>query len=267
MMYFIGFRAGDIDASVRSPVKGGTVKKAMILSGAGLSAESGLRTFRDHDGLWEEYDVMQVCSTEGWEKDRGLVTRFYNARRKDLADKHPNTMHRTIAQLQKKYPGRIWNLTQNVDDLLERAGCDEVIHLHGTLRDLRCESCGHIWDIGYTEQTEHDCCPRCESAQVRHNVVMFGESAPMYRKIYEAVNDADLFVAIGTSGHVIDLVPIAKEFEYSILVNPKREEYVTMFGSFEEYIDTYFSDFLQMGAVAAAEPLMERIERFMQFQE
>ncbi len=239
------------------------MKNVMILSGAGLSAESGIRTFRDHDGLWEEYDVMTVCSTEGWQKDRELVTRFYNARRKDLADKKPNAAHFAIAQLQKKYPGQIWNLTQNVDDLLERAGCEEVIHLHGTLRDLRCESCGHVWDIGYTEQTEHDCCPRCESAQVRHNVVMFGESAPMYRKIYEAVAASQLFVAIGTSGQVIDIVPLAKEFDRSILVNPKREEYVTMFGSFEKNIDEFFTDFLQMGAVAAAKPMTEMIEAFL----
>ncbi len=240
------------------------MKKVMILSGAGLSAESGIRTFRDNDGLWEEYNVMDVCSTQGWQKDRELVTRFYNARREDLSDKRPNAAHKAIAALQKKYPGRIWNLTQNVDDLLERAGCDEVIHLHGTLRDLRCESCGHVWDIGFTEQTEHDCCPRCESAQVRHNVVMFGESAPMYRKIYEAVNDSGLFVAIGTSGQVIDIVPIAKEFDRSILVNPKREEYVTMFGSFEKNIDEFFTDFLQMGAVAAAEPMTEMIEAYLE---
>lgn len=239
------------------------MKKVMILSGAGLSAESGIRTFRDHDGLWEEYNVMDVCSTEGWEKDRELVTRFYNARRKDLADKEPNRMHRTIAELTRRYPGQIWNLTQNVDDLLERAGCEEVIHLHGTLRDLRCESCGHVWDIGYTEQTVHDCCPRCESAQVRHNVVMFGEPAPMYRKIYEAVNDSGLFVAIGTSGQVIDIVPIAREFERSILINPRREEYVTAFGSFEQNIDEFFTDFLQMGAVAAAQPLRERVEAYL----
>ena len=239
------------------------MKKVMILSGAGLSAESGIRTFRDHDGLWEAYDVMQVCSTQGWEADRGLVTRFYNARRKELADKQPNDMHRAIAILQKKYSGRLWNLTQNVDDLLERAGCDEVIHLHGTLRDLRCERCGGVWDIGYTEQTEADRCPHCGSGAVRHNVVMFGESAPMYRRIYEAVNDADLFVAIGTSGQVIDIVTIANAFECSVLVNPRREAYGTMSGSSERNIDEYFSDFLQMGAVAAVVPLTNSIERFL----
>ncbi len=240
------------------------MKKVMILSGAGLSAESGIRTFRDHDGLWESYNVMDVCSTEGWEKDRALVAKFYNARRKDLEDKEPNRMHRAIAELQQRFPGQIWNLTQNVDDLLERAGCEEVIHLHGTLRDLRCESCGHVWDIGYTEQTEHDCCPRCESAQVRHNVVMFGEAAPMYSRIYEAVQECALFVAIGTSGQVIDIVPIAREFDRSILVNPKREEYVTVFGSFEQNIDEFFTDFLQMGAVAAAEPMSTLIREFLE---
>lgn len=239
------------------------MKKVMILSGAGLSAESGIRTFRDHDGLWEQYDVMQVCSTEGWEADRDLVTRFYNARRKDLESKQPNAMHAAIAQLQQRYPGRIWNLTQNVDDLLERAGCEEVIHLHGTLRDLRCELCGHVWNIGYAEQTVHDCCPRCESDSVRHNVVMFGESAPMYRHIYEAVSDADLFIAIGTSGQVIDIVPIAREFDRSILINPKQESYVTMFGAFDENIDAFFTDFLQMGAVAASKPMLEIIDDFM----
>lgn len=240
------------------------MKKVMILSGAGLSAESGIRTFRDHDGLWESYNVMDVCSTEGWERDRALVAKFYNARRKDLEDKEPNRMHRAIAELQQRFPGQIWNLTQNVDDLLERAGCEEVIHLHGTLRDLRCESCGHVWDIGYTEQTEHDCCPRCESAQVRHNVVMFGEAAPMYSRIYEAVQECALFVAIGTSGQVIDIVPIAREFDRSILVNPKREEYVTVFGSFEQNIDEFFTDFLQMGAVAAAEPMSTLIREFFE---
>ena len=192
------------------------------------------------------------------------MTRFYNARRRDLEEKQPNAMHYAIAELQRRYPGQIWNLTQNVDDLLERAGCDEVIHLHGTLRELRCESCGHVWDIGYSEQTEDDCCPRCESAEVRHNVVMFGESAPMYRHIYEAVNEAGLFAAVGTSGQVIDIVPIAREFERSVLVNPKREAYVTMFGSFEQPIDAFFTDFLRMGAVEAAGPLSEIVERFLQ---
>jgi NAD-dependent protein deacetylase/lipoamidase len=235
----------------------------MILSGAGLSAESGIKTFRDHDGLWEEYDVMQVCSTQGWEADRELVTQFYNARRRDLEDKQPNRGHKALAALEKKYPGQIYNLTQNVDDLLEKAGCEEVIHLHGTLRDLRCEECSHVWDVGYTSQEEAGSCPACQSRRIRHNVVMFGEAAPTYSRIYEAIQQCQLFVAIGTSGQVIDIVPIASEFQHSLLVNPKREEYMTSFGSKGRYIDAYFEHFIQKGAGDSADEMIGVIEEFM----
>jgi len=240
------------------------MKKVMIISGAGLSAESGIKTFRDHDGLWEQYDVMQVCSTQGWEEDRELVTQFYNARRKDIADKKPNAAHLALAELEKSYPGQVYNLTQNVDNLLERAGCEDIIHLHGTLTDLRCETCHHVWDIGYEAQNEHDACPRCESSFVRHNVVMFGESAPQYRRIYEAINDSTLFVAIGTSGQVIDIVPLVQEFKHSLLINPKREEHVTSFGSFDKFIDEYFEHFLQKGATAASEEMVKLIREHLE---
>ena len=235
----------------------------MILSGAGLSAESGIRTFRDHDGLWENYDVMQVCSTQGWEADRSLVTQFYNARRQDLKDKEPNRAHMALAELEKRYPNKIYNLTQNVDNLLEKAGCKEVVHLHGTLTDLRCESCSHVWDVGYEKQENGEACPRCESDLVRHNVVMFGEAAPEYRRIYEAVENCKLFIAIGTSGQVIDIVPIASEFDHSILINPAREEHMISFGSHGKYIDEYFEHFLQMGAGDAVEEMVSIIEEFI----
>ena len=236
------------------------MKKIMILSGAGLSAESGIKTFRDNNGLWEEYDVMQVCSTEGWRANRKLVTRFYNDRRKDLANKEPNPAHYALAKIEKRYPNRVWNLTQNVDDLLERAGCESVIHLHGTLRDLRCEKCWHIWDIGYRAQTDDDCCPVCNSNRVRHNVVMFGEAALAYRFIQQAIDESELFVVIGTSGQVIDIVSIANEFEKSVLINPKREMYVTMFGSHERYIDEYFTHFIQKKATEAIDELEQIID-------
>ncbi len=235
----------------------------MILSGAGLSAESGIKTFRDHDGLWEEYDVMQVCSTQGWEADRELVTQFYNARRQDLKDKEANRAHIALAELEKRYPGKIYNLTQNVDNLLEKAGCEDVIHLHGTLTDLRCESCGHVWDIGYEKQNVHDACPVCESDLVRHNVVMFGEAAPAYEHIYEAIEQCQLFIAIGTSGQVIDIVPIASEFDHSILINPKREEYMSYFGSQGKYIEEYFEHFIQKNAGDAVDEMMGIIEEFL----
>lgn len=235
----------------------------MILSGAGLSAESGIRTFRDHDGLWEDYDVMQVCSTAGWEEDRDLVTEFYNARRKDLEDKEPNKAHIALATLEKKYPDKIYNLTQNVDNLLEKAGCTDVIHLHGTLTDLRCEECGHIWYITYASQSEYNACPSCQSSLIRHNVVMFGESAPAYRRIYEAIQKCKFFIAIGTSGQVIDIVPIASQFKHSILINPKREEYMTSFGAHEEYIDEFFEHFIQKNAGDAMDEMINIIEEYI----
>ncbi len=237
--------------------------KVMIISGAGLSAESGISTFRDSDGLWENYDVMEVCSTQGWENDREKVTNFYNARRKDLEDKEPNEAHLTLATLEKKYPNQIIHLTQNVDNLLEKAGCHEVIHLHGTLTDLRCEACGHVFDVGYAAQNEHDACPRCQSDTIRHNVVMFGESAPEYTNIYSAIAQCNFFVAIGTSGKVIDIVTIAREFKYSLLINPKREEHVTSFGSFEQNIDEFFEHFIQKDATAASTEMVEIIEQFL----
>lgn len=237
--------------------------KVMILSGAGLSAESGIRTFRDSDGLWEEYDVMQVCSTQGWEADRELVTQFYNARRIDLADKKPNAAHIAMAELEREFPGQIINLTQNVDDLLERAGCKEVIHLHGTLTDLRCESCGHVWDIGYRAQRADERCPACGSDSVRHNVVMFGEPAPNYRFIQPSIDESGLFVAIGTSGQVIDIVSIATEFAHSVLINPKREMYVTMFGSHERYIDEYFETYIPKKATEASEEMKNIIKDYL----
>lgn len=236
----------------------------MILSGAGLSAESGIRTFRDHDGLWENYDVMQVCSTQGWEADRALVTSFYNARRLDLESKRPNMAHETLAALEARFPGCIYNLTQNVDDMLERAGCKAVIHLHGTLTDLRCEACGHVWNIGYRAQRSGDCCPDCEASAVRHNVVMFGEPVPAYRRMYEAIADSTLFIAIGTSGQVIDIVSIAREFENSLLINPKCEAYVTMFGEYGQDIDTFFTRFIQKKAVEACEELERAVTEHLQ---
>lgn len=239
------------------------MRKVMILSGAGLSAESGISTFRDSDGLWENYDVMTVCSTQGWLQDRELVTNFYNARREAIEDKMPNAMHKALAALEQKYPGQIIHLTQNVDNMLEKAGAKEVIHLHGTLTDLRCEGCNETFHVGYRHQREDEQCPHCGSYDVRHNVVMFGESAPMYRHIYAAVDASDLFIAIGTSGQVIDIVPLVQEFEHSILINPKQEPHVTAFGDFGKNIDDYFEHFLQMNATAAVDEMVELIEEHM----
>lgn len=198
------------------------MKNILFLSGAGLSAPSGIRTFRDTNGLWEEYDVMEVCSAEGFRKDREKVMQFYNARRKDLVDKEPNEAHKMIARLKEKYPAQVMVLTQNVDNLLEKANCKEVIHLHGTLTDLRCEECEEVFEIGYKSSNKAKC-PACKSLHVRHNVVMFGEAAPEYRSLYEALNQVKLLVCIGTSGQVLNVAHFAKYAKFSILNNLDKD--------------------------------------------
>ncbi len=193
-------------------------KKIYILSGAGISAESGIKTFRDNDGLWENYSVEEVCSVQGWEADRQKVSDFYDARRADLEDKEANTAHIALANLKNTYPNNIVMLTQNVDNLLEKAGCKEVIHLHGTLTDLRCESCEAEFRVGYESQVGKQC-PKCHSKDVRHNVVMFGEAAPKYAFLSVLTTVADMLVVLGTSGQVIDTASLARTVNNSILNN------------------------------------------------
>jgi len=234
----------------------------MILSGAGLSAESGISTFRDHDGLWENHDVMEVCSTQGWIADRQKVTTFYNDRRHDLASKEPNYAHEILAKLEHEYRGRVMHLTQNIDNLMEKAGAKEVIHLHGTLTDLRCEACTKTFPVGYAPQEGDEVCPHCGNKRVRHNVVMFGEAAPEYSHIQEAIRQSTLFIAIGTSGTVINIIPIAKEFTHSIIIDPKRQETASRFDP-HSYIDEYFEHFIQKKAGAAMDDMMAIIKEHM----
>ena len=229
------------------------MKKVLILSGAGISAESGIRTFRDADGLWEEYKVMDVCSVEGYERNPKLVSDFYDARRRDLESKSPNSAHEMVARLKAKYPYQIDVLTQNVDDLFERSGCEEVIHLHGTLTELRCEDCGRVFGIGYETQ-EGVVCPGCESDNIRHNVVMFGEAAPMYAKLQESVDECDLLVVIGTSGQVINVASIAQWFDDSILNNFDADP----------TLDRHFKTCYIEKATSAAAKIEADIERFLQ---
>jgi NAD-dependent deacetylase len=195
------------------------LKKAIILTGAGLSAESGIKTFRDSDGLWEEHDVMEVCSVEGYLKDREKVLNFYDMRRKDLENKDPNAAHFMIAEMKHKFGKHVSIITQNVDNLLEKAGCEEVVHLHGKLRELRCEMCGHIFDIGYRSIKDFSNCPACKSHALRHHIVMFGEPAPFYQKLYNELTATDLLVVIGTSGEVLPVDQFASYTRFSILNN------------------------------------------------
>ncbi len=227
-------------------------KKVYILSGAGLSAESGIRTFRDADGLWEEHKVEDVCSTQGWQRDRAYVTAFYDMLRQNLASKEPNAAHYALANLKKRYPNNIVMLTQNIDDLLERAGCPDVIHLHGTLRDLRCESCNEEFDIGYEKQGER-VCPECGSSKVRHNVVMFGEAAPKYVFLSALLQEADMLVVIGTSGQVIDTASLARGVKKSILNNLDADP----------LHDSYFETVLHEKATTGVPKVAAMVEEYL----
>lgn len=233
-------------------------KTILIFSGAGLSAESGLKTFRDSDGLWENYDIMNVCSARAFKKNRRFVLDFYDMRRAQLATVQPNAMHFLIAELQKKYPQRILNLTQNVDDLLERAGCESVVHLHGTLTDLRCETCQQLTPIGYNPITPDMTCPHCGSTSVRHNVVMFHEPAPAYKLIPQALNAASALIVIGTSGQVIDVVPFTQHVSQSVIINPKKERYFD-----QHFINDFFDVSIFKTATAAVDDLSAYIDNFM----
>lgn len=238
------------------------MNKIMILSGAGLSAESGIRTFRDHNGLWENHNVMEVCSTQGWITNRSKVTHFYNNRRRDLEFKEPNHAHKVLTQLEHDYRGRVIHLTQNIDNLMEKAGAKDIIHLHGTLTDLRCEACTQIFNIDYAQQVGNEKCPHCGNTRIRHNVVMFGEAAPEYTRLYQSIKESTLFIAIGTSGTVIDIIPIAKEFKHSILIDPKRQNTASTFDP-HNYIDEYFEHFIQKKAGDAMEDMVDIIKEHM----
>lgn len=192
------------------------MKNIMILSGAGLSAPSGLKTFRDNDGLWEEYDVMEVCSATGFRKNPKKVLDFYDERRVQLKAVKPNHAHFKIAELKEKLGKNLFVITQNVDDLLERAGCKEVVHLHGFLPELRCLKCENIFNIGY-EKIADKKCPKCKSENLRHNIVMFEEQAPAYATLYSLLNQTSMFISIGTSGAVLPVGHYASMCEKSIL--------------------------------------------------
>ncbi|WP_370391303.1 NAD-dependent deacetylase [uncultured Winogradskyella sp.] len=174
------------------------MKHIVVLTGAGMSAESGVKTFRDHDGLWEGHDVMQVASPQGFEANPELVLDFYNQRRRQLKDVQPNAAHLALAQLEQDYKVSI--VTQNVDDLHERAGSSNVLHLHGELKKVR--STGNPNDIkDWTDDLSlGDTCEK--GYQLRPHVVWFGEAVPMMEKAVEVCYTADVLVIIGTSMQV-----------------------------------------------------------------
>jgi len=181
--------------------KGATMSRIVILTGAGISAESGLRTFRASDGLWEEHRIEDVATPEGFIADPALVHRFYNARRAAAAAAMPNAAHRALAQLESDHRHKVLIVTQNVDDLHERGGAQNVLHMHGTLNGALCAACGHRWPAPL-EMQPRDPCPACGKPATRPDIVWFGEMPYRMEEIWAALRAADLFVSIGTSGNV-----------------------------------------------------------------
>ena len=196
--------------------------RIVILTGAGISADSGLSTFRDANGLWEGHRVEDVASPEWFAANPTMVHRFYDARRVQLFDVEPNAAHLALAQLEQALPGRVTVITQNVDDLHERAGSQDVIHMHGELRSALCADCGHRAEHTSDLGTKPPCERCCEQA-LRPDIVWFGEAIYEGERIYDAVTECDIFAVIGTSGTVYPAAGLAIEARrhgaHTVLIN------------------------------------------------
>lgn len=202
------------------------MKNLVFLTGAGISAESGIKTFRDADGLWEGHDIMEVASYDGFEKNPTLVLDFYNQRRKQLLEVQPNKAHEIIADLQQYF--NVTVVTQNVDDLHERAGSKKIIHLHGELLKARSvinENLIYKWKTDILEGTTND-----KNQQLRPHIVWFGEAVPEIENAVKIIEKADIIVIVGTSLQVypaaglIDYADKAQHFFY-VDLNPAETSY------------------------------------------
>ena len=207
--------------------------KIVILTGAGISAESGLGTFRDEGGLWAQHRIEDVATPEGFARDPERVINFYNARRKQAHDAPPNAAHTALAQLERKLDGDVLIVTQNVDSLHEKAGSQAVIHMHGALNSALCANCDHRWEAPL-EMSRDTQCPACGATEARPDVVWFGEFPYQMEQIEAALSQADLFVSIGTSGNVYPaagFVQLARLAGAETLeINLEASETVSQFG-------------------------------------
>jgi len=185
------------------------MKRLVVLTGAGMSSESGIKTFRDSGGLWEEYEISEVATPEAWLRNRDLVLRFYNERRRQLSGCKPNSGHIGLAQLEKHFDVQI--ITQNIDDLHERAGSKNILHLHGELTKARSSTDTSLtYDIGYEDIKVGDKCEK--GSQLRPHIVWFGEDVPMLDEAVRLTGDADIFVVIGSS---LNVYPAAGLINYA----------------------------------------------------
>lgn len=209
------------------------IRNIVILTGAGISAESGIDTFRSEGGLWEQHRVEDVATPEGFARDPDLVLNFYDMRRAAVQTKDPNPAHHALARLDAEFEGNLLIVTQNVDDLHERAGAKRMLHMHGELLSALCTSCGmrSRWTGTMIERPP---CPVCQAPSLRPDVVWFGEMPYQMDHIYRALREADLFVSIGTSGAVYPaagFVQEAKQMGVATLeLNLDRSEGSAWFG-------------------------------------
>lgn len=191
------------------------MKKIVVLTGAGVSAESGLKTFRDYDGLWHDYRVEDVATPEAWERDMDLVLDFYNQRRKNLLEAIPNAAHIALARLEDKYIVNV--ITQNVDDLHERGGSSNVLHLHGELKKVRSSvDPSLVYELKGWELKKGDLCEK--GSQLRPHIVWFGEPVPLFEEAAELCAEADIQIVIGTS---LQVYPAAGLIHYAFAGAPK----------------------------------------------
>lgn len=185
-------------------------RKIVILTGAGISAESGLGTFRDEGGLWSQHRIEDVATPEGFARNPALVHRFYSDRRQQAAAAHPNAAHHALARLEAAWPGEVVIVTQNIDGLHEAAGSRAVLHMHGTLAGAFCAACDHRWPAP-PEMTPATLCPACQAPTARPDVVWFGEIPYHMEEILTHLSEVELFAAIGTSGQVYPAASFVQE--------------------------------------------------------
>ena len=228
------------------------MKKLVILTGAGMSAESGIKTFRDSGGLWEQYKVEEVASIEGWYRNPDLVQKFYNERRRQLENAVPNAGHTGLVEMEKLFDVQI--ITQNVDDLHERAGSKKVLHLHGLLTQARSiKDPGRIIDIGYRDILHGE--KASDGSPLRPNIVWFGEAVPAMETAADIASQADIFAVIGTS---LNVYPAAGLIHYVparisvFLIDPKP---VTVYTNHKV-------DYITEGAGKGVAILTEKLKSF-----
>ena len=225
------------------------IRNIVILTGAGISAESGLATFRGPDGLWEGHRVEDVCTPEALERNAALVHRFYDERRARLAEVEPNAAHEALAALDAEWPGDLLIVTQNVDDLHERAGARRLVHMHGELLSALCAACGKA--MRWTHSLPPgSICDGCSSRALRPDIVFFGEMPYQMDLIDDALRQADLFVSVGTSGAVY---PAAGFVQTARHVGARTLEL-----NLEPSAGSFYFEESRMGAASALVPALVR---------